>query len=105
MLEYILALPIGTEWIVLLVVVVIFLFGAKKIPDLARSVGRARGEFARGKQEYEEELRKEREGEEKKEPTEREKLEQAARSLGITVEGKSDEELREAVKKALEKSS
>ncbi len=93
------------QWIILLVVVVIFLFGSKKIPDLARSVGRARGEFERGKREYEEELRKEKEGEVKKELTDREKLEQAARSLGISVEGKSDEELREALKKNLEKPS
>ncbi len=102
MLEHILAFPIGNEIIILLVIAVILLFGAKKIPDLARSIGRARGEFEKGTSEYEAEVRKGREGE-KKEPTEREKLEQAAKPLGITVEGKSDEELREALKKALEK--
>ncbi len=100
MLEHTLFLQGYEVPIILLVVVVVFLFGAKKIPDLARSVGRARGEFARGKDEYE----KEREAG-KKEPSEREKLEQAAKSLGLPVEGKSDEELREAVKKALEKPS
>lgn len=97
MLEHILFMPVGTEWLVLLVVVIVFLFGARKIPDLARSIGRARGEFEKGRRESDEEL------EEKKEPTEREKLEKAANSLGISVEGKSDDELREAVKKALEK--
>lgn len=102
MLEYTLILPAGSEWIVLLVVVAVFLFGAKKIPEIARSIGRARGEFEKGKREYEDELRKASEPE-KKELTGREKLEQAAKSLGISIEGKSDEELREALKKALEK--
>ena len=36
-------------WQVLIVVaVVIVLFGAKKIPDLARSLGKAKGEFKKG---------------------------------------------------------
>jgi sec-independent protein translocase protein TatA len=100
-------LPGGSEWIILLVVVVVLLFGARKIPEIARSIGRARGELERGKHESEEELRKWREGGEKKkeEPTEREKLEEAAKALGLAVEGKSDEEIRAALKKALEKSS
>ena len=93
----------GQEWIILIVIVVVLLFGAKKIPELARSVGRARGEFEKGKVETEEEIRKGRENA-KKQP-EREKLENAATSLGIPVEGKSDEELREDVRKALEKSA
>jgi sec-independent protein translocase protein TatA len=94
----------GSEWLILLVVVIIFLFGARKIPDLARSIGRARGEFEKGKIEAEDEIRRDRESS-KKRPDEREKLENAAEALGISVEGKSDDELREAVKKALEKSS
>ena len=93
----------GQEWIILIIVVVVLLFGAKKIPELARSVGRARGEFEKGKVETEEEIRKGRENA-KKQP-EREKLETAATSLGIPIEGKSDEELREEVRKALEKSA
>ena len=93
----------GQEWIILIVIVVVLLFGAKKIPELARSVGRARGEFEKGKVETEEEIRKGRENA-KKQP-EREKLENAATSLGIPIEGKSDEELREEVRKALEKSA
>ncbi|MBI2938685.1 MAG: twin-arginine translocase TatA/TatE family subunit [Thaumarchaeota archaeon] len=93
----------GQEWIILIIVVVVLLFGAKKIPELARSVGRARGEFEKGKVETEEEIRKGHESA-KKQP-EREKLENAATSLGIPVEGKSDEELREDVRKALEKSA
>ncbi len=101
MLENTLMLPIGNEMIILLVIAVILLFGAKKIPDFARSIGRAKGEFEGGKNEYAEEIRKAREGEETKDNDERTKLEQAATSLGVAVEGKSNEELREAMKKSL----
>jgi len=52
-------LPLGflqnigpTELIVLLVIVLI-LFGGKKLPDLARSLGRSMGEFKKGKEEGE----------------------------------------------------
>jgi sec-independent protein translocase protein TatA len=38
----------GPEWIVVGVVAVVVLFGAKKLPEMARSVGRAQGEFKKG---------------------------------------------------------
>ncbi len=41
----------GQEWIVVGVIAVAVLFGAKKIPEMARSVGRAQGEFKRGMRE------------------------------------------------------
>ena len=87
----------STELISLLVVVVILLFGAKKIPELARSMGRAKGEFEKGKVESEKEAGKQ--GKKDSMEEEREKLEKAAKALGIDVEGKSIEELREAIKK------
>jgi sec-independent protein translocase protein TatA len=37
----------GPEWIVVLAVLVL-LFGAKKLPELARSVGRSTSEFKKG---------------------------------------------------------
>ncbi|MBP72376.1 MAG: twin-arginine translocase TatA/TatE family subunit [Euryarchaeota archaeon] len=41
----------GSTEIVILVVFGIFLFGANKIPQLARGVGRAKGEFQMGMKE------------------------------------------------------
>jgi sec-independent protein translocase protein TatA len=38
---------IGPEWIVVLLIVAL-LFGAKKIPELARSMGKASSEFKKG---------------------------------------------------------
>ena len=38
---------IGPEWLVVIGIVVL-LFGAKKLPELARSMGKASGEFKKG---------------------------------------------------------
>ncbi|KAB1194611.1 MULTISPECIES: Sec-independent protein translocase subunit TatA/TatB [Haloferax] len=48
-------LPGGPELLIVLLVLVL-LFGANKIPKLARSTGQAMGEFKRGRSEIEEEL-------------------------------------------------
>ena len=45
-------MPSGTEWLVV-AGVVLLLFGAKKLPELARSLGRSSREFKRGLQEGE----------------------------------------------------
>ena len=37
----------GPEWIVVLVIVIL-IFGAKKLPELARSVGKSTSEFKKG---------------------------------------------------------
>ena len=48
----------GQEWIILIVVVVVLIFGARKIPELARTFGKAKGEFEKGKIEGEKDLDK-----------------------------------------------
>lgn len=40
---------IGIEWIIIIVVIVMLFFGVKKIPQLARSVGKASAEFQKSK--------------------------------------------------------
>jgi sec-independent protein translocase protein TatA len=47
--------PGGMEMVVILLIAVL-LFGANKIPKLARSTGEAMGEFQKGRQQVEEEL-------------------------------------------------
>ena len=47
--------PGGMEMMVILLIAVL-LFGANKIPKLARSTGEAMGEFKKGRQEIEDEL-------------------------------------------------
>jgi len=39
----------GPEWLVPLgIILILVIFGAKRIPDMARSFGRAQGEFKKG---------------------------------------------------------
>jgi sec-independent protein translocase protein TatA len=63
-------LPGGPELLIVLLVLVL-LFGANKIPKLARSTGQAMGEFKKGREEIEEELQGMEEGESEspREPT------------------------------------
>ena len=46
----------STEIIVLVVVIGVLIFGAKKIPELAKTFGKAKGEFEKGKIEGDKEL-------------------------------------------------
>ena len=56
-------LPGGMEWAVILLIAVL-LFGANKIPKLARSSGEAIGEFQKGREEVEQELQDMKDGSE-----------------------------------------
>ena len=47
----------GQEWIFIIIIAVVFIFGAKKIPELAKTLGKAKGEFEKGKIEAEKELK------------------------------------------------
>jgi len=55
-------MPGTTEMMVILLIAVL-LFGANKIPKLARSTGEAMGEFQKGREEVEQELEEMRDGE------------------------------------------
>jgi sec-independent protein translocase protein TatA len=89
----------GLEWIILLIAIVaVFAFGGKKLPELARSLGRAKGEFERGKMEIERELREERAKEGKKEEKD---ITKAAKNLGIYTEGKTEEQLKKEIADAV----
>jgi sec-independent protein translocase protein TatA len=47
----------GPMELALILMLVVLLFGANKLPELARSSGQAMGEFQKGRQEIERELR------------------------------------------------
>ncbi|MGB0242015.1 MAG: twin-arginine translocase TatA/TatE family subunit [Verrucomicrobiales bacterium] len=51
----------GMQEMIVIFLIVLLLFGAKKIPELARGVGKGMGEFKKAKTEFEREIK---EGEE-----------------------------------------
>lgn len=87
----------GYEWIWLVLVAGIVIFGAKKIPQIARALGKSQGEFEKGK------IEGIKEAKELANSDDRIKLEKAAESLGIETEGKTDEQIRESINKSLSK--
>lgn len=48
---------IGTPEIILITIIFIIVFGVAKIPELAKSIGKAYGEFRKGKLEVEKEIK------------------------------------------------
>ena len=75
------------------------LFGVRKIPELARSIGKASGEFQKAKIEAKRELQDMK----SQGNVGREKLETIAESLGIDYTNKNDDELRTAIEIELNK--
>jgi len=88
-----LILGLGGQELAFLIFLAFLLFGATKIPDLARALGRAQGEFSKAKKQFEREVK----AEERRDDEERD-LRDRARRLGIEPEGKSLDELRALVR-------
>ena len=57
MLDSITNFVAGYEWLWIIVVVGVVFFGAKKIPELARTFGRAKGDYEKGRIESEKDLK------------------------------------------------
>jgi sec-independent protein translocase protein TatA len=95
----ILQVPFGYEWIFIIIIIVVIFFGVKKIPELARSFGKATAEYEKARIEAKKELEQIR----SKDKIGREKLEELAESLGIDYTNKNDDELRKAIEGAINK--
>jgi len=82
----------GWEWaLIILIIVAILIWGPKKIPDLARALGQARGEFERATKEYPTPSAKQ------TETASDDMLIQTARKLGISTEGKTKEQISQEI--------
>jgi len=97
--------PTGIEWLILLIIIaILLLFGPSKIPELARSIGKAWGEFKRGKMEVEREIKEElrkAEAAEKEMPETR--IVRAAKELGIDVAAKNEDQLKLEISKVVKR--
>ncbi len=50
--------PLGYPEMVVIFLIILLLFGAKKLPQLARGLGKSMGEFKKAKDEFEHEITK-----------------------------------------------
>ena len=55
-MAFISGMPGGSE-VLLILFIILLLFGAKKLPELSRSLGKSLGEFKKGKEDLEKEIR------------------------------------------------
>ncbi len=90
----------GWEWVIIIGLIVVVFFGVKKIPELAKSFGKATAEYEKARIEAKRELQQLK----SKGSVGREKLESIADSLGIDYTNKNDDELRAAIEVELSKS-
>jgi sec-independent protein translocase protein TatA len=96
----------GAEWIIIIAIIAVIIFGAKKIPELARSFGRASTEYEKAKLEANKELQKIRNPQSTTSiQDDREKLEAVAETLGINYSNKNNYELKSAIQAEIDKNS
>ncbi len=93
---------IGTQEIVMIFAVVMLLFGASKLPELARSMGSSVGEFKKAQKESELNLR-EFEKSLKDPMAPKTKVQETAAKLGLDIRGKTDDQLLEEIQRSAEK--
>jgi sec-independent protein translocase protein TatA len=94
----------GFEWVIIVIVLVLVFFGVKKIPELARSFGKASSEFEKARLVARREVQqlKNQNGDTN---LRREKLESVADRLGIDHYGKTDDDLTEAINTELNRTT
>lgn len=90
----------GSEWIIIIFVALVVLLGTNRLPDVAKKIGRAVGEYNKTKNQFQNNIKDlSNTNIEINGPVqnERQKLEMIAKSLGINFSNKTDGELREII--------
>lgn len=96
---------LGSQEIILIFGAIVLLFGAAKLPELARSMGRSMGEFKRGQRDIENELT----GNtgiinaSASSDLALTRVQRMANSMGIETSGKTDEQLLAEIEKRVGK--
>ena len=104
MIDYALNI-IGSEWIIIIFVALILLFGTNKLPEAGKKIGKMVGEYNKAKTEMQNQIKEYTNPDSKENnisidgpvQTERQKLEYMAKSLGINIENKTDSELKQVI--------
>ncbi len=111
MIDYALNI-IGSEWIIIIFVALILLFGTNKLPEAGKKIGKMVGEYNKAKTEMQNQIKEYTNPDSKENnisidgpvQTERQKLEYMAKSLGINIENKTDSELKQVIESKFESS-
>jgi sec-independent protein translocase protein TatA len=91
---------LGSEWIIIIFVALIVLLGTNRLPDVAKKIGRAVGEYSKAKNQFQNNVKDfSNTNIEISGPVqnERQKLEMIAKSLGVNFASKTDDELRDII--------
>lgn len=94
---------IGTQELVMIFGVVVLLFGASKLPELARSMGSSVGEFKKAQKESEINLKEFEKSLTDPTALKKTKVQETAEKLGIDIRGKTDDQLLDEIQKSTEK--
>jgi len=95
----------GSEWLIIIFVVLIVLLGTNRFPEVAKKMGKVVGEYNKAKNEVQKQMNDYAKPEDgttnfsinKPVKNEREKLEIMAKSLGINYENKTTLELKQII--------
>jgi sec-independent protein translocase protein TatA len=90
----------GSEWLIIIFLALVLILGTGRLPGAARKLGKAVNEYNKAKNEIQDHMKEVTEESPKISgpvETEREKLEMIARTAGVKVEGKTDDELRKSI--------
>ncbi len=87
---------LGLPELLVILFIIILLFGSKKLPELAKSLGDAVRQYRKSSSGIEET--------EKAKDSETEKIDSLAKSLGIKTEGRTKEEILDDISKTVERS-
>jgi len=91
---------IGTEWMIIIFIGLILLFGTNRFPDVAKKIGKLVGEYSNAKNQIENEMKgATNQNLQVSGPVkdERKKLEMMAGQLGINHENKTNDELKKII--------
>ena len=102
--NFIMGIMNGAEIIIIVIIIAVLFLGIKKIPELARSLGKASSEYEKSRFEAKREMEKIK-NQNGTTNVDREKLESIAETLGIDYSTKNDEDLKNSVETEINKVS